>query len=149
MRSVRSQAAQTPFEVRRRLNLWLILPHVNYGNIVFTGADSASQRRLRVAFKTCLRYIHIRRRFDYVSHLELTVTGTLLVDNIYTSYCIFVILLISFASSCTRNLTVPLHSTLAIYESVIGGFGLTNSHYCQFLSRSEGVELEAPIIDAF
>jgi hypothetical protein len=80
LRSLRPRAAHTPFKVRRILVLSLILPHVNYGNIVFTGADSASQRRLRVAFKACLRYIHIRRRLDHVSHLESAVTGTLLVD---------------------------------------------------------------------
>jgi hypothetical protein len=47
---------------------------------VFTGADSTSQRRLGVAFKACLRYIHMKRRLDNVSHLESTVTGTSLVD---------------------------------------------------------------------
>jgi hypothetical protein len=63
----------------------------------YTEADFASQRRLRIAFKACLRYKHMRRRFDHVSHLESTVTGTLLVDNVvYTSYCMFVILLICF-----------------------------------------------------
>jgi hypothetical protein len=46
LRSLRPHAAHTPFEVRRRLVLSLILPHINYGNIVLTGADSASQRRL-------------------------------------------------------------------------------------------------------
>jgi hypothetical protein len=61
--------------------LSLILQHVNYGNIVFTSADSASQRRLEIAFKACMRYIHMRRRFDHVSYLESSVTGTLLVDN--------------------------------------------------------------------
>jgi hypothetical protein len=48
---------------------------------VFTGADSASLRRLGVALQACLRYIHITRRLDHVLHLEWTVTGTLLVDN--------------------------------------------------------------------
>jgi hypothetical protein len=48
---------------------------------VFTGADSALQRRLEVAFKACLRYIHMKRRLDHVSHLESTVTGSLLVDS--------------------------------------------------------------------
>jgi hypothetical protein len=52
-------AAHTPFEVKRRLVLSLILPHVNYGNIAFTGADFASQRRLGVAFEACWRFIHI------------------------------------------------------------------------------------------
>jgi hypothetical protein len=66
LRFLRPHAAHTPFEVIRRLILSLILPHVNYSNIVFTGADSASQRRLEI---------------DHVSHLESTVTGTLLVDN--------------------------------------------------------------------
>jgi hypothetical protein len=61
--------------VIRRLVLSLILPHVNYGNIVFTGANSASQRRLGIALKACLRYIHIRRRLDHFSHLKSTVTG--------------------------------------------------------------------------
>jgi hypothetical protein len=70
LRSLRRHAAHTPFEViRRRLVLSFILPHVNYGNIVFTGADSAPQKRLGVAFKACLRYIHMKRWLDHVSHL--------------------------------------------------------------------------------
>jgi hypothetical protein len=70
---------------------------------VFTVTDSASQRRLGIAFNACLRYIHMERRLDPVLHLESTVTGTLLVDNarikflsFFTRYCIFVILLICF-----------------------------------------------------
>jgi hypothetical protein len=81
LRSVKPHAAHTPFEVKRRLVLSLILPHVNYGHIVFTGADSASQRRLGIAFKACLRYIHMRRRLDHVSHFESTVTGTFILDT--------------------------------------------------------------------
>jgi hypothetical protein len=42
LRSLRPHPAHTPFEVRRRLDWSLILPYVNYGIIVFTGADSAS-----------------------------------------------------------------------------------------------------------
>jgi hypothetical protein len=57
LRSLRLHAAHTSFEVRRRF----VLPHVNYGNIVFTGADFASQRRLGVAFKACFLYLHIRK----------------------------------------------------------------------------------------
>jgi hypothetical protein len=59
LRFLGPHAAHTPFEVRRRLVSLLILPHVNYGNIAFTGADFASQRRLGVAFKACWRFIHI------------------------------------------------------------------------------------------
>jgi hypothetical protein len=103
IRSLRPHAAHTPFEVKRRLIiLLLILQHVNNSNIVFTGADGAgavSQRRLGVAFKACLRYILMRRRLDHVSLLESTVTGTLLVDNfqfLSFLYKMFVILFICF-----------------------------------------------------
>jgi hypothetical protein len=91
LRSLRPHASHTPFKVRRRLVLSLILPHVNYGNIVFTSADSVSHRRLWIAFKAGLRYIHMRRRLDHVSHLESTVTG-----RSYTSYCMFATFLIYF-----------------------------------------------------
>jgi hypothetical protein len=122
LRSLRPHAAHTPYEVVRRLVLSLILPYVNYGNIVFTGADFTSQRRLGVAFKACLRYIHMKRRLDHVSHLELTVTGSLFVDysmfaNRHLSYPLS---LFHFASSArTRNLTVPPHRTLAMNQSFV------------------------------
>jgi hypothetical protein len=74
---LRLHVAHTPFEVRKTLVLSLILPQVTYGKIVFTGYDSQSQRKLRVAFKACLRCIHMRRLLDYVSHLESTVTDIL------------------------------------------------------------------------
>jgi hypothetical protein len=132
LRSLGPHAAHTSFEVRRRLVLSLILPHVNYGNIVFTGADSASQRRLGIAFKACLRYIHMKRRLDHVSHLESTVTGTVLVDNasiqlllflykiLYVRHPSYLFSLFHFASSArTRNLTVPPHRTLAMSQSFV------------------------------
>jgi hypothetical protein len=40
-------------------------------------ADVASQRRLNMAFRACLRYIHPLRRLDYVSHLETSVIWAL------------------------------------------------------------------------
>jgi hypothetical protein len=52
---LRPHAAHTPCKVRRRFVLSLILSHVNYGNIVFADAESASQRRVGVLFKACLR----------------------------------------------------------------------------------------------
>jgi hypothetical protein len=79
-----------------------------------------SQRRLGIAFKACLRYIHnMKRRLDQVSHLELTVTGTLLVDNAKIKLLSF-LYKIHFASSArTRNLTVPPHRTLATSQSFV------------------------------
>jgi hypothetical protein len=43
LRYLKLHAAHTPFEVRRRLVLWPILPHFNYGNIVFTDARGCIQ----------------------------------------------------------------------------------------------------------
>jgi hypothetical protein len=99
---------------------------------VFTGADSASQRRLGIAFKTCLRYIQMRRRLDHVSHLESTVTGTLLVDNariqiltflykiLHVRHSSYLFSLFNLASSArNRNLTVPPHRTLAMSQSFV------------------------------
>jgi hypothetical protein len=42
-------------EVRKRLFVSLIMPHIGYGGIVYAGADAASQRRLYMAFRACLR----------------------------------------------------------------------------------------------
>jgi hypothetical protein len=46
----------------------LIMPHIEYGGIVYPGADAASQRRLNMAFRACLRYIHSLRRLDHVAY---------------------------------------------------------------------------------
>jgi hypothetical protein len=132
LRFLRPHAAHPLFGVRRRLVLSLILPHVNYGNIVFTGADSASQRKVGVEFKACLRYIHMRRRLDHVSHLESTVMGTLLVDNariqlmsflnkiLHIRHPSYLFSLFYFAASArTRNLSVLPHRTLAMSQSFV------------------------------
>jgi hypothetical protein len=51
----------------------LIMAHFNYGNVVFSTVDSASQRRLNVAFNFCLRYVHNIPRWEHVSHLVPTI----------------------------------------------------------------------------
>jgi hypothetical protein len=58
----------------------LIMPHIGYGGIVYADVDAASQRRLNMAFRACLRYIHSLRRLDRVSYLETSVMGALLAD---------------------------------------------------------------------
>jgi hypothetical protein len=76
LRSLRPHASHTPFEVRRRLVLSLIIPHIGYGGFV----HAASQRRLNMAFRACLRYINSLRRFDHVSHFETSVMDASLAD---------------------------------------------------------------------
>jgi hypothetical protein len=43
--------------------------HASHTTFVYAGADAASQRRLNMAFRGCLRYIHSLRRLDHASHL--------------------------------------------------------------------------------
>jgi hypothetical protein len=45
----------------------LIMPHIRYGGIVYVNVVAASQGRLNMAFKACLRYIHSLMRLDHVS----------------------------------------------------------------------------------
>jgi hypothetical protein len=75
-RKVCQEAAHTLFEVRRRLVLSLILPHVVYGNIVFLLLLITNRRR---GLKLHSRLVFIIR-LDHVSHLK-SVTGNLLVDH--------------------------------------------------------------------
>jgi hypothetical protein len=75
LRFLRQHASHTPFEVRRRLVVSLIMPHIGHGGIVYAGAYAASQRRLNVAFRACLRYIHLLRRLEHVFHLKTSVMG--------------------------------------------------------------------------
>jgi hypothetical protein len=58
LRSVKPQARYTPFRVRKKLVVSLVMPHINYGNVLFSTVDSASQRRLNDAFNSYLRYVH-------------------------------------------------------------------------------------------
>jgi hypothetical protein len=70
LRSLRPHASHT-----------LIMSHIGYGGIVYANADVASQPRLNMAFRSCLRYIHSLRRLDHVSYLETSVLSALLADD--------------------------------------------------------------------
>jgi hypothetical protein len=51
------------------------LPHIGYGGTVYASAGAALQRRLEMAFRACLRYIH-----SHVFHLKTSVVGASLAD---------------------------------------------------------------------
>jgi hypothetical protein len=82
LRSVKPYARYTPFRVRKKLVVSLIMHHINYGNVVFSTVDSASQRRLNVAFNSCLRYVHDISRREHVSHLVPTIIGVSLATHL-------------------------------------------------------------------
>jgi hypothetical protein len=80
LRSLRPHASHTPFKVRKRLVVSLIIPHIGYGRIVYAGTEAAAQRMLNMAFRACLRYIHTLMRLGHVSHLETSIMGASLAD---------------------------------------------------------------------
>jgi hypothetical protein len=47
----------------------VIVPNYNYGNVLFSTVDAASQRRLNVAVVSCLNYVHKILRQKHASHL--------------------------------------------------------------------------------
>jgi Reverse transcriptase (RNA-dependent DNA polymerase) len=75
LRSIRPHASCTPIPVRKKLITSLILPHINYSNIVYSHIDSASLRKLGVAYNACLRYIHGLDRRESVANLQCSITG--------------------------------------------------------------------------
>jgi hypothetical protein len=102
--------------------------NINYGNVVFSTVDSASQRRLNVAFNSCRR--------EHVSHLVLTIIGdslathlTFLFKVLHIRHPCYLFTLFHFASSArTRNLIVTPHRSLAMgYSFTVGACGLWNS----------------------
>jgi hypothetical protein len=90
LRSLKPHERYTLFAVRNKLVVSLIMPHIIYGNVTFSTVDSASQRRLNVAFNPCLRYVHDISRREYSSHLILTIIGVSLATHlrIFLRFCI-------------------------------------------------------------
>jgi hypothetical protein len=82
LRSVKPHARYTPFGVRKKLVVSLEMPHINYGNVVFSTVDSASQRRLSVAFNSGLRYVHDIPRREPVSQLAPTIIAVSLATHL-------------------------------------------------------------------
>jgi hypothetical protein len=130
------------FEIIKKLVLSLIMPDINYGNVVFSTVGSASQRRLNVAFNSSLRYVHDIPRQEHVSHLVPTIIGVSLVTNLrihlltflfkvlHTRLPCYLFTLFHFTSSArTRNLIVTPHRALAMGHSfTVGTCGLWNFH---------------------
>jgi hypothetical protein len=152
LRSVKPHARYTPFGVTKKLVVSLIMLNINYGNVVFSTVDSASQRRLNVAFNSCLRYVHDIPRREHVSHLVPTSIGVLLAIHLrihilkflfkvlHIMHPCYLLTLFHFASSARfRNLIVTPHRSLAMdhsftvramWERALGRFvGLVRAHF--------------------
>jgi hypothetical protein len=141
LRSVKLHARYTPFRVKKKLGVSLIMPHINYGNVVFATVDYALQRRLNVAFNSCLRYVHDIRRREHVSHFVPTIIGVSLVTYLKIHLLTFLFKILHIRHPCylftlfhftslapTRNLIVTSHRSLAMGDSfTVGACGLWNS----------------------
>jgi hypothetical protein len=69
---------------------------------VHADADAASQRRLNMAFRACLRLIYSLRRLDHVFHLGTSVMGASLADYARIQLLSFVYKESHLASSVVR-----------------------------------------------
>jgi hypothetical protein len=91
LKSVQPYARYTPFGIRNKLVVLPIMRHITYGNVVFSTVDSTSQRRLNVAFNSCLRYVHDIPRREHVSHLVPTIIGVSLATHLRIHLLMFLL----------------------------------------------------------
>jgi hypothetical protein len=72
-KSVKPHAKYTPFGVKKKLVVLLIMPHINYGNVVFSTVDFASQS---TSLEACVSLAtHLR---NHLLTFHLHVLGILL-----------------------------------------------------------------------
>jgi hypothetical protein len=121
LRSLRPHSSCTPKTIKKKLINTLILTHINYSNIVFSHIDSASSRKIGVAYNACLRYIHGLGRRDSVTDLQESITGLNLQNSAtlqllkfvfkvkYSRHPSYIYSLLQFGSSDrTNNLNLPI-----------------------------------------
>jgi hypothetical protein len=72
---LRRLADVTPFAVRMRLVVALVIPFFIYCDCVYFALDSYSLRKLTVAFNACVRYVCRRRLFDHISDVSDSILG--------------------------------------------------------------------------
>jgi hypothetical protein len=74
--------------------------HITYGNVVFSTVDSTSQRRLNVAFNSCLRYVHDIPHREHVSHLVPTIIGVSLSTHLRIHLLTFLFKVLQIRHPC-------------------------------------------------
>jgi hypothetical protein len=121
----------SPFGAMKKLVVSLIMPNINYGHVVNSTVDSASQKRLSVTFNYFLCYINDISHWVHVSHLVPTTIGvslarihllTTLFKVLHIRHPSYLFTLFHFAFSArTRNLIVTPHRSLAMGHSFTVG----------------------------
>jgi hypothetical protein len=67
---LRRVADVTPFAIRMRLDVELVILFFSYCDCVYVALDSYLLRKLTVAFNACVRYVYRRRLFDHISDVS-------------------------------------------------------------------------------
>jgi hypothetical protein len=106
------------------------MPHIIYGNVVFSTVDSASQRRLNVALNSFQRYVHDIPRREHISHLEPSIIGVSLATHLKIHFLTFLFKVLHIRHSCylfslyhlassarTKNLIVTPQRSLTMCHS--------------------------------
>ena len=89
LRTLRLSASYTPFEVRKRLALQLIMPIISYAETVYCKLDSASMHKLQVAFNHVTRYVFGVDNFDHISPWSKSLLGVSLQEYFDMRNCLF------------------------------------------------------------
>jgi hypothetical protein len=120
----------------------LIIPHINYSNVVFSTLDSASQKRFNVAFNSC---VHEMPCQEHVSHLVPTIIGVSLATHLNFHFLTFLFKVLHIRHRCyverfcsfdayfVLDFIVTHHRFLAtghLYECTFGRLvGLVRTNY--------------------
>ncbi|XP_075163387.1 uncharacterized protein LOC142239829 [Haematobia irritans] len=80
LRNLRVTSAFTPVEIKRRLVVQLIVPVISYAAELYSGLDSHSMHKLRVAFNNATRYVYGLSRFDSMTSWGSKVLGIDIID---------------------------------------------------------------------
>jgi hypothetical protein len=114
------------------IDLPIILPHINYSNIVYSHIDGRSSSKLGVAYNACLRYVHGIGRRESVADLQCSITGLNLKDSatlqqlkflfkiIHTQHPSYLFSLLQYGSSQrTNNFNLPVYRSNAVGHSFV------------------------------
>ena len=90
----------------------LIMPIINYAEVVYSDLESLSSHKLQVAFNDSVRYIYQVRRYDRISLMARNTLGCTLEQHRIIKNCLFLFKLIS------RRTPYYLYSKLQFTRSV-------------------------------
>lgn len=127
-----------PLQTRAQLVRALIMPHFDYGSVVYGGLSAGLGRRLDMALNACVRFVFGASRFEHVSQyydrlgwLRLAerrayLLGGLLYKIINSGIPAYLFNILKFSNkkmyglrSSQHNLMIPNHTSTAFHESFL------------------------------